>query len=54
MAEEIRKGCQTPTQSVVLPYYKSYGEDAVALYEETGRKAQEDIENEQIPDTIQI
>ena len=41
MADEMRKGCQMPTQSVVLPYYESYGEDAVALYEETGRKAQE-------------
>lgn len=41
MDNEARKGCQTPTQSVVLPYYETYGDDAVALYEETGRKAQE-------------
>lgn len=40
MAEE-RIGRQTPTTSVVLPYTKTLGADAVALYEKTGRKAQE-------------
>lgn len=39
--DEPRKGCQTPTQSVVLPYYESYGEEAIELYQETGRTAQE-------------
>ena len=34
-----RTGCQTPTQSVVLPYEKSYGDEAVKLYENSGRKA---------------
>lgn len=41
MADEVRKGSQTPTQSVVLPYYESYGEEAIELYQETGRTAQE-------------
>lgn len=34
-------GRQTPTRSVVLPYVKSKGRQAVKLYEMTGRKAQE-------------
>jgi len=38
---ETRKGRQTPTQSVVLPYSKSLGQDAVDLYNRTGRTAQE-------------
>ena len=41
MADEVRKGSQTPTQSVVLPYYESNGEEAIELYQETGRTAQE-------------
>lgn len=36
-----RIGRQTPTQSVVLPYYDTGGEEAVALYHQSGRKAQE-------------
>ena len=36
-----RLGRQTPTKSVVLPYEKSRGAEAVALYNLTGRKAQE-------------
>ena len=32
-----RTGRQTPTQSVVLPYESSHGEEAAALYETTGR-----------------
>lgn len=35
-----KKGRQTPTQAVVLPYKKSRGREALALYESTGRKAQ--------------
>lgn len=38
---EIRKGRQTPTTSVVQPYEKTIGDQAVELYESTGRKAQE-------------
>lgn len=38
---ELRKGCQTPTKSVTLPYELTYGQDAINLYNETGRKAQE-------------
>lgn len=34
-------GRQTPTKAVVLPYEKSYGQEAVNLYNLTGRKAQE-------------
>lgn len=40
MAEQ-RKGRQTPTQSVVLPYKKTLGNEAVSLYNKTGRTAQE-------------
>lgn len=39
MAEQ-RKGCQTPTQSVILPYSKTRGADAIELYAKTGRTAQ--------------
>ena len=39
MAE--RKGNQYPTQSVILPGANSLYEDAIELYEKTGRKAQE-------------
>lgn len=40
MAEK-RLGRQTPTQSVVLPYYDTCGEDAIDAYNQSGRKAQE-------------
>lgn len=36
-----KKGRQTPTQSVVLPYTKTEGQEAIALYNSTGRTAQE-------------
>ena len=36
-----RLGRQTPTQSVVLPYKATKGDQAIRLYELTGRKAQE-------------
>ena len=39
--DEPRKGRQTPTQSVVLPYTQTYGQDAIDLYNSTGRTAQE-------------
>ena len=39
--DEPRKGRQTPTQSIVLPYTKTYGNDAVDIYNTTGRTAQE-------------
>ena len=39
--DEPRKGRQTPTQSVVLPYSESYGQEAIDLYNSTGRVAQE-------------
>ena len=38
---EPRLGRQTPTTSVVLPYDETLGEEAIQLYEKTGRKAQE-------------
>ena len=38
---EIRKGRQTPTQSVVLPYTQTKGQEAIDLYNSTGRTAQE-------------
>ena len=37
----VRLGRQTPTASVVLPYKKTRGQEAVRLYESTGRTAQE-------------
>lgn len=38
---EPRKGRQTPTQSVVLPYFETKGPEAIELYNSTGRIAQE-------------
>lgn len=41
MAEKRRLGRQTPTQSIVLQYKKTRGDEAVALYEQGGRTAME-------------
>lgn len=38
---EPRKGRQTPTQSVVLPYTVTKGEESINIYNSTGRTAQE-------------
>lgn len=38
---EARKGRQTPTDSVVLPYTVTKGEESIELYNSTGRTAQE-------------
>jgi len=38
---EPRTGRQTPTRSVILPYTKTQGADAIASYAKTGRKAQQ-------------
>lgn len=38
---EVRIGRQTPTNSVVLPYYVTEGQKAIDLYNESGRTAQE-------------
>ena len=38
---EPRRGRQTPTRSVVLPYDRTYGQEAIDLYNSTGRTAQE-------------
>ena len=38
---EPRKGRQTPTQSVVLPYYVTKGQQAIDYYNSSGRMAQE-------------
>ncbi len=35
-----KKGSQTPTMAVTLPYKKSHGKEAVEFYNSTGRKAQ--------------
>ena len=40
MAEK-RKGRQTPTQSVVLPYFVTEGQKAIDTYNDSGRTAQE-------------
>ena len=36
-----RKGRQTPTQSHILPYRRSLGPKAAALYKASGRRAQD-------------
>ena len=38
---ELRKGCQNPTQSVVLPYKETKGQEAIDIYNSSGRTAQE-------------
>lgn len=38
---EVRKGEQKPTQSVVLPYTETKGQEAVDIYNSSGRTAQE-------------
>jgi len=38
---EVRRGRQTPTQSVVLPYTETKGLEAVETYNSSGRTAQE-------------
>lgn len=39
--DEPRMGCQTPSQSVVLPYMQTHGQEAIDLYNSTGRTAQQ-------------
>ena len=39
--EEPRKGRQTPTKSIVLPYTVTRGKEAIDLYNSSGRTAQE-------------
>ena len=39
--EKTRKGRQTPTKSVVLPYTSTRGSEAIELYNSTGKTAQE-------------
>lgn len=38
---DVRRGNQIPTQSVVLPYRDTKGQEAIRLYNASGRKAQE-------------
>ncbi|MBQ0112978.1 MAG: hypothetical protein KBT03_07600 [Bacteroidales bacterium] len=38
---ETRIGNQIPTQSRIIPYTKTYGQDAIDIYNSTGRTAQE-------------
>ena len=38
---EARKGSQTPSHAVILPYTSSEGDEACRIYEMTGRTAQE-------------
>lgn len=38
---ETRRGCQTPTQFITLPYLDSRGQEAINYYNDTGRTAQE-------------
>lgn len=39
--EDLRKGRQTPTQSVILPYFETKGQKAIDLYNASGKTAQE-------------
>ena len=41
MAEPKKLGRQTPTKSVIIPYDKTYGQDAIDIYEKSGRIAQD-------------
>lgn len=38
---EARKGRQTPTKSIILPYTDTHGNEAIDLYNSSGRTAQE-------------
>lgn len=38
---EARKGRQTPTKSIILPYTDTHGKEAIDLYNSSGRTAQE-------------
>lgn len=38
---EIRKGRQTPTKSIILPYTETRGQEAIERYNSSGRTAQE-------------
>lgn len=38
---DVRKGRQNPTGGITLPYTKTHGEEAVEIYNSTGRTAQE-------------
>ena len=38
---EPRRGRQTPTKSIILPYTKTHGQEAIELYNSSGRTAQE-------------
>lgn len=38
---EPRKGRQTPTKSIILPYTETIGQEAIELYNSSGRTAQE-------------
>lgn len=38
---EVRKGRQTPTKSIILPYTETRGQEAIDLYNSSGRTAQE-------------
>lgn len=39
--DELRKGRQIPTKSVILPYAETHGQAAIDLYNSTGRTAQQ-------------
>jgi len=39
--DEQRKGRQTPTRAIVLPYDRTHGQEAIDLYNSTGRAAQQ-------------
>lgn len=39
--EAPRKGRQTPTKSIILPYTETHGQEAIELYNSSGRTAQE-------------
>lgn len=38
---EVRKGRQTPTKSIILPYTETRGQEAIEIYNSSGRTAQE-------------
>ena len=49
----MREGRQTPTESVILPYIKTYGDDAIEIYEK-GRNRLFEWQKQMIRDTLAI
>lgn len=53
---EIRKGRQTPTKSIVLPYTESYGQEAIDLYNDAwgGRRQAQQWQEQMLFDILAV